>query len=88
MIDNFNKVLPSFCGIFVLRLITSIETGNVRFSMKQFLFSMRGMISVTLILVAAIYQQILSSTEQGFIERKLNNHVLILGDGHAISILA
>ena len=48
--DNFN--IPSFCGIFVSRLITSIETRNVRFF--TFVFSMKGMISVILILV--VYQ--------------------------------
>ena len=63
MTDNFN--IPSFCCIFVSRLITSIETRNVRFF--TFVFSVKGMISVILILVVAVYQQILSSTEQGFI---------------------
>ena len=58
-------LIPSFCGIFVSRLITSIETRNVRFF--TFVFSVKGMISVILILVVAVYQQILSSTEQGFI---------------------
>ena len=61
--DNFN--IPSFCCIFVSRLITSIETRNVRFF--TFVFSVKGMISVILILLVAVYQQILSSTEQGFI---------------------
>ena len=62
--DNFN--IPSFCGIFVSRLITSIETRNVRFF--TFVFSgLKGMISVILILVVAAYQQILSNTKQGFI---------------------
>ena len=60
---NFN--IPSFCCTFVSRLIKSIETRNVRFS--KFVFSVKGMISVILILVVAVYQQILSSTEQGFI---------------------
>ena len=59
---NFN--IPSFCCIFVSRLITSIETRNVRFF--TFVFSVKGMISMILILVEAVYQQILSSTEQGF----------------------
>ena len=47
------------------RLITSIETRNVRFF--TFVFSVKGMISVIFISVLAVYQQILSSTEQGFI---------------------
>ena len=46
-------------------LITSIETRNVRFF--TFVFLVKDMISVILILVVAVYQQILSSTEQGFI---------------------
>ena len=61
--DNFN--IPSFCCLFVSRLITSIEARNVGFF--KFVFSVKGMISVILILVVAVYQQILSSTEQGFI---------------------
>ena len=63
MTDNFN--IPSFCCIFVSRLIASIETRNVRFF--TFVFSVKGMISVILILLVAVDQQILSSTEQGFI---------------------
>ena len=58
-------LIPLFCGIFVSRLITSIETRNVWFF--TFVFSVKGMISVILMLVVAVYQQILSSTEQGFI---------------------
>ena len=42
-----------------------IETRNVR--LFTFVFSVKGMISVILILVVAVYRQILSSTEQGFI---------------------
>ena len=61
--DNFN--IPSFCCIFVSRLITSIQTINVRFF--AFVFSVKGMISVILTLVVTVYKQILSSTEQGFI---------------------
>ena len=61
--DNFN--IPSLSGIFVSRLITSIKTRKVRFF--TFVFSLKGMISVVLILVAAVFQQILSNTEQGFI---------------------
>ena len=49
MTDNFN--IPSFCCIFVSRLITSIETRNVRFF--AFVFSVKGMISVILKLVVA-----------------------------------
>ena len=41
------------------------RTRNVRFF--TFVFSVKGMIAVILILVVAVYQQILSSTEQGFI---------------------
>ena len=41
------------------------KTRNVRFF--TFVFSMKGMISVVLIFVVAMYQQILSCTEQGFI---------------------
>ena len=63
MTDNFN--IPSFCCIFVSRLITSIETRNVRFF--TFVFSVKGLISVIVILVVAVYQQILSNTEQGFV---------------------
>ena len=63
MADNFN--IPSFCCIFVSSLITSIEARNVRFF--TFVFSVKGKISVILILVVEVYQQILSSTEQGFI---------------------
>ena len=48
------------------RLITSIETRNVR-EFFTFVFLVKGMISVILILLVAVYQQILSSTEQGFI---------------------
>ena len=59
MTDNFNT--PSF----VSRLVTSIETRNIRFF--TFVFSVKGMISVILILLVAVYQRILSSTEQGFI---------------------
>ena len=55
MTDNFN--IPSFCCIFVSRLITSIEIRNVRFF--TFAFSVKGMISVVLISVVAVYQQIL-----------------------------
>ena len=58
-------LIPSFCGIFVSRLITSIETRTVR--LFTFVFSMKGMISVILILVVAMYQEILSCTEQDFI---------------------
>ena len=58
-------LIPSFCGIFVSRLITSIETRNVWFF--TFVFSMKGVISVILMLVVAMYQEILSCTEQGFI---------------------
>ena len=54
-----------FCGIFVSRLITSIETRNVWFF--TFVFSMKGVISVILMLVVAMYQEILSCAEQGFI---------------------
>ena len=63
--DRQFQYIPSFCCIFVSRLITSIETRNVQFF--TFVFSVKGMISVILILVVAVYQQILSSTEQGFI---------------------
>ena len=62
MTDNFN--IPSFCCIFETH-ITSIETRNVRFF--RFVFSVKGLISVIMILVVAVYQQILSNTEQGFI---------------------
>ena len=37
------------------------------FALTTFVFSVKGMISVMLTLVVAVYQQILSSTEQGFI---------------------
>ena len=72
--DNFN--IASFCGIFVSRLITSIETRNVRFF--TFVFSVEGMISVISILVVAVYQQILSSTEQGFIGLLRENQTSML----------
>ena len=58
-------LIPSFCGIFVSRLITSIETRNVRFF--TFVFSMKVMVFVILILVVSMDQEILSCTEQGFI---------------------
>ena len=80
--DNFN--IPLFCCIFVSRLITSIETRNVLFF--TFVFLMKGMISVILILVVAVYQQILSSTEQGFIGLLRGNKTSMVG--HAISNLA
>ena len=66
--------------MFVSRLLTSIETRNVWF--LTFVFSVKGMISVILILVVAVYQQILSNTEQGFIG------LLTRVVGHAISNLA
>ena len=65
---RFQRIIikyPRFAFIFVSRPITSIETRNVRFF--KFVFSVKGMISVILILVVAVYQQILSRTEQGFI---------------------
>ena len=71
--DNFN--IPSFCGIFVSRLITSIETRNVRFF--TFVFSVKGMISVILILLVAVYQQIFSNIEQGFIGLFRGNQTFI-----------
>ena len=58
-------LIPLFCGIFVSRLITFIETRNVWFF--TFVFSMKGVISVILMLVVEMYQEILSCTEQGFI---------------------
>ena len=58
-------LIPLFCGIFVSRLITSIETRNVWFF--TFVFSKKGVISVILMLVVTMYQEILSCTEQGFI---------------------
>ena len=84
--DNFN--ILSFCCIFVSRLITSIETRNVRFF--TFVFLVKGMISVILILVLAVYQQILSSTEQGFVHcyEKTEHPCFNEGLGHAISNLA
>ena len=63
--DNNYFNIPSFCVIFVSRLTTSIETRNVRFFI--FVFSVKGKISLILILVVAVYQQILSSTKQGYI---------------------
>ena len=77
MTDNFN--IPSFCCIFVSRLITSIETRNVRFF--TFVFSVKGMISVILILVVAAYQQILSSTKQGLIGLLRGNQTSIHSRG-------
>ena len=50
MTDNFN--IPSFCCIFVSRLITSIEKRNVQFF--TFVFSVKGMISV--ILITLLYE--------------------------------
>ena len=55
---------------------TSIETRNVQFF--TFVFSVKGMISVILILVAAVYQQILSTTEQGFIGLLRENQTSML----------
>ena len=60
---QYTLVLLYIC---VKTRVTFIETRNVRFF--TFVFSLKGMISVILILVVAVYQQILSSTEQGFIE--------------------
>ena len=59
------------------RLITSIETRNVRFF--TFVFSVKSMISVILILVVAVYQQILSRTEQGFIGLLTGNQPCFCG---------
>ena len=59
-------LIPLFCGIFVSRLITSIETRNVWFF--TFVFSMKGVISVILMLVVACnVSRNFSCTEQGFI---------------------
>ena len=63
--DNNYFSIPSFCVIFVSRLTTSIETRNVRFFI--FVFSVKSKISLILILVVAVYQQILSTTKQGYI---------------------
>ena len=54
---------------------TSIETRNVRFF--TFVFSVKGMISVILKLVVAVYQQILSNIEQGFIGLFRGNQTFI-----------
>ena len=54
----------------------SIETRNVQFF--TFVFSVKGMISVILMLVVAVYQQILSSTEQGFIGLLRGNQTSML----------
>ena len=63
------SIYPRFavysCQDLLSRLITSIETRNVRFF--TVVLSMKDVISAILILVVAMYQQILSSTEQGFI---------------------
>ena len=52
-------------------LYICVKTHNVHrnkeCSVFHIVFSVKGMISVILILVVAAYQQILSSTEQGFI---------------------
>ena len=63
--DNFN--IPSFCCIFVSRLVTSIETRNVRFF--TFVFSVKGMISVILVVIWFCW----------IIKRKPNIHVLTRG---------
>ena len=65
MTENFN--IPSFCYIFVSRLIFKRPLKQEMFGFFTFVFSVKGMISVILILVEAVYQQILSSTEQGYI---------------------
>ena len=76
--DNFN--IPSFCGIFVSRLTTSIETRNVR--LFTFVFSVKGMVFGILILVVAVYQQIFfkhTTTFYQIIKRKPNIHVVTRG---------
>ena len=57
-----------FQYILVLRYIC-VKTHNVHRNIRffTFVFSVKGMISVILILAVAVYQQILSSTEKGFI---------------------
>ena len=88
MTDNFN--IPSFCGIFVSRLVTSIRNKkcsvfhiclfNERYDFCDFDNGYRN-VSI-----------ILSCTEQArvywIIERKPKFHVLILGVFHVISNLA
>ena len=53
-------------------LYVCVKTPNVHRNKRcsgffTFVFSVKGMISVILILVVAVYQQILSNKEQGFI---------------------
>ena len=79
MRDNFN--IPSFWCIFESRLITSIETRNVRFF--TFVFSVKGMISVILILVvaASVSTNFVKHRTRFYwiIKRKPNIHVLTRG---------
>ena len=66
--DNFNTLVLRYiciCANCKTLNVRSIEARNVRYF--TFVFSMKGMISVILILVVAMYQEILSCTEQGFI---------------------
>ena len=53
--DRQFQYIPLFCCIFVSRLITPIETRNVQFF--TFVFSVKGMISVILILVVVVYNK-------------------------------
>ena len=57
--SQYTLVLLYIC----VKTQTSIETRNFRFF--TFVFSVKRMISVILILVVTVYQQILSSTEHG-----------------------
>ena len=66
-------------------LYICVKTHNVHRNKKcsvfhffTFDFSVKGMISVILILVAAVYQQILSNTEQGFIGLLRGNQTSML----------
>ena len=73
------SICPRFsvylCQDSIKTHITSIETRNVR--CFTFVSSVKGMISVILILVVEVYQQILlSNTEQGFIEGRTIRKVM------------
>ena len=79
MTDNFN--IPSFCGIFVSRLITSIETRNLRFF--TFVFSLKGMICDFDIGCSNVSRDFVMHRTRfcWIIKRKPKIHVLILGGG-------
>ena len=84
--DNFNAA--SFCGIFVSRLITSIEARNGR--SFTFVFSMRGMICDFDVGCSNVSRNFVMHRTRFYwiIRRKPKIPVLLLGVSHVISNLA